>query len=58
MRHISLGRIHAGTRVLILAHDLNVTVINAATGEVLRELVIDTTRNYQRLEKTNGRTQK
>jgi len=28
--------------VLILAQDLDVTVINAATGEVLRELTIDT----------------
>jgi transposase InsO family protein len=58
LRHIWLGRMHAGTRVLILAHDLNVTVINAATGEVLRELIIDLDRDYQPREKANGRTQK
>lgn len=58
MRHISLGRAHVGTRVLILAYDLQVTVITATTGEVLRELVIDSTRNYQALGKAKGRTQK
>ena len=58
MRHIGLGRPYVGTRVLILAQDLNVTVINATTGEVIRELVIDLEKNYQPLEKANGRTQK
>ncbi len=58
MRHISLGRPPVGTRVLILAQDLNVTVINATTGEEIRELVIDLERNYQPLAKANGRTRK
>jgi hypothetical protein len=31
----------------MLISDLNVRVINAATGELLRELTIDPTRNYQ-----------
>jgi hypothetical protein len=31
----------------MLVQDLHVRVINAATGELLRELTIDTARNYQ-----------
>ena len=37
----------ANTRVLILVHDLDVRIINAATGELLRELVLDPARDYQ-----------
>ena len=47
LRHIGIGRTHKGTHVILLIQDLNVTVIAAATGEVLRELTIDTTRDYQ-----------
>jgi hypothetical protein len=36
----------ARTRVLLI-HDLHVRVINAATGELLRELTIDPARDYQ-----------
>ena len=49
MHHIPIGRAHAGTRILLLAHDLNIRIINAATGELLRELELDTTRDYQAL---------
>jgi hypothetical protein len=31
----------------MLIQDLHVRIINATTGEPLRELTIDTTRNYQ-----------
>ena len=31
----------------MLVHDLDVRVINAATGELLRELTIDPDRDYQ-----------
>jgi hypothetical protein len=41
LHHIGVGRAHARTRVLILIHDLNIRIINAATGELLRELVPD-----------------
>jgi len=47
MHHIGIGRTHARTPVIILAHDLNVRVVNAATGELLRELTIDQNRDYQ-----------
>jgi transposase InsO family protein len=45
--HIGIGRAHARTHVLLLIQDLNVRVINAATGELLRDLTLDPTRNYQ-----------
>ena len=47
LRHIGIGRAHAGTHVLLLIEDLDVRIIDAATGELLRELTIDPTRDYQ-----------
>jgi transposase InsO family protein len=47
LHHIGIGRTHTGTHVLLLVQDLEVRVINAATGELLRELVLDPTRDYQ-----------
>jgi hypothetical protein len=39
--HIGTGRAHARTCVLLLIQDLHIRVINAATGELLRELTLD-----------------
>jgi transposase InsO family protein len=47
LHHIGIGRTHARTRVLLLVHDLDIRVINAATGELLRQLTLDPQRNYQ-----------
>jgi hypothetical protein len=47
LHHIGIGRHHHRTRVLILIQDHHITVINAATGEVLRDFTLDPTRNYQ-----------
>ena len=47
LRHIGIGRPHTGTHVLLLVQDLNVRVINAATGTLLRELTINPNTNYQ-----------
>ncbi len=47
LHHIGIGRHHYRTRVLILAHDLNIKIINAATGELLRDFTLDPTRDYQ-----------
>jgi transposase InsO family protein len=47
LRHIGLGRTYARTRVILLVQDLDVRVINAATGELLRELTINPDRDYQ-----------
>ena len=52
--HLGIGRAHAGTRILLLACDLNVRIIDAATGELLRELTLNPARNYQPTGKPKG----
>ena len=47
LHHIGIGRTHARTHVLLLVHDLDIRVVNAVTGELLRELVLDPSRDYQ-----------
>ena len=46
LHHIGLGRRHAGTRVLVLARDLDIRVLTT-DGELLRELTLDPSRDYQ-----------
>ncbi len=47
LHHIGIGRAHARTRVLLLVQDLHVRVINADTGELIRELVLNPEKDYQ-----------
>ena len=47
LHHIGLGRRLAGTRVYVLTADLHIRVIAIETGELLRELTLDPTRDYQ-----------
>jgi transposase InsO family protein len=47
MHHIGLGTHRAGTRVLVLVHDLDVRVVDAATGELVRRLRVDQEKDYQ-----------
>jgi hypothetical protein len=47
LHHIGLGRRHAGVRVLVLVADRDVRVLTE-DGELLRELTLDPTRDYQR----------
>ena len=47
LHHIGVGRTYTGTRVLVLIQDLNIRIIHAATGQLLRELTLDTTTDYQ-----------
>jgi hypothetical protein len=47
LHHIGVGRPHARTPVILLVQDLHVRVVAAATGELLRELIIDPRRDYQ-----------
>jgi hypothetical protein len=47
LHHIGVGRTYTGTRVLVLIQDLRIRIINAATGELLRELTLDPTKDYQ-----------
>ena len=54
LHHIGLGYEHNTTTVRILVHDLHITVINADTGEIIRDLVLDPTRDYQPLGRPPG----
>jgi len=54
--HIGIGRTHAGTHVLLLVRDLDIRIINAATGELLRQLTLDPNRNYQPVGRPPGPT--
>lgn len=56
MHHIGLGTEHRTTRVVVLVHDLDVRVINASTGELIRSLTIDPTKDYQPLGRPPGPT--
>ena len=58
LRHIGVGRTYARTDVILLVQDLHVTVVNAATGEILRDLVIDPRRGYQPTGRPPGPTKK
>jgi transposase InsO family protein len=45
--HIGVGRTHARTPVILLVQDLDIRVVHAATGELLRALTLDPSRSYQ-----------
>ena len=44
---IGIGRTHARTRIILLAHDLDIRIIDAATGELLRKLTLNANIDYQ-----------
>ena len=54
LHHIGTGHEHARTPVLMLIQDLHVRIINAATGELIRELTVDPARDYQPLGRPPG----
>jgi transposase InsO family protein len=41
LHHMGIGRTHARTHVTVLVADLEIRIINAVTGELLRELTLD-----------------
>jgi transposase InsO family protein len=47
LHHIGLGAAHRGTRVMLLIDDLHVRVIGRDTGQLIRELILNPTRDYQ-----------
>ncbi len=56
MYSIGIGRTHTGTRVIVLAQDLDIRIIDAATGELIRELILDTSKRYQGTGRPPGPT--
>ena len=47
LHHIGIGKEHAGTPIRMLINDLDVIIIARETGEILRQLTIDPTKNNQ-----------
>jgi transposase InsO family protein len=58
LHHIGVGRTHARTHVIMLIQDLNVRIIHATTGHLIRQLTLDPTRDYQPRGVPSGRPQK
>ena len=51
---IGIGRPRARARVIALIDDLNIGVIHATTGELIRVFTLDTSRTYQPTGKPTG----
>ncbi len=47
LHHIGLGRPHTGTPITLLIHNLHIRAIHRHTGELIRELTLDPTRDFQ-----------
>ena len=47
LHHIGLGAAYRGTRVTLLIDDLHIRIIDRDTGQLIRELTLDPTRDYQ-----------
>ena len=47
LHHIGLGARLAGTPVTLLIDNLHIRVIHRHTGDLIRELILDPTRDYQ-----------
>jgi transposase InsO family protein len=47
LHHIGIGHDWAGTRILMLIRELNIRIISEDTGEIIRELTLDPSRDYQ-----------
>jgi len=48
LHHIGIGRPYKNTRVIMLIDGLEIRVVEQRTGELIRELTLDPSRDYQR----------
>jgi transposase InsO family protein len=53
LHSIGIGRTHARTRVIVLVQDRDIRIIDAATGELLREFVLNPSKRYQPIPRTS-----
>lgn len=47
LRHLGIGRAHATTRIIALAHGPDVMILAPNTGEIIAEFTINPAKNYQ-----------
>jgi len=52
LHHIGIGRAHKHRPIKLLIADRDIRIIDAQNGELIRELTLDPTRNYQPLQQT------
>ncbi len=50
LHHIGIGRAHKGRAIKLLIADRNIRIIDPENGQLIRELTLDPTRNYQPLK--------
>lgn len=58
LHHIGIGRTHARTHIIMLIDNLDIRIVNPDTGELLRHLTLDPTRNYQPQDQKHKKTPK
>jgi len=58
LHHIGIGRTYEGTCVILLVQDLHIRVVNAITGELLRDLILNPNTDYQPTGRPKGPTRK
>jgi len=56
LHHIGIGRTHARTHIIMLIDNRDIRIVNPNTGELLRQLTLDPTRNYQPQDKEHEKT--
>jgi transposase InsO family protein len=56
LHHIGIGRTYARTHIIMLIDNRDIRIVNPTTGELLRQLPLDPTRNYQPQPKQNKKT--
>jgi transposase InsO family protein len=49
LHHIGIGRAHKGRPIKLLIADQNIRIIDLHTGQLIRELILDPSRDYQPL---------
>ena len=54
LHHIGLGRAHTSTRVVLIIDNLDIRVLNPATGELLRHLTLNPEHDYQPQNNNNA----
>jgi transposase InsO family protein len=58
LHHIGIGRTYEGTCVILLVQDLQIRVVNAMTGELIRDLTLNPHIDYQPTGAPKGPTRK
>jgi hypothetical protein len=54
LHHIGIGRAHTGRAIKLLIADRDIRIIDQQTGQLIRELTLDPTRDYQPLKRTRN----